>query len=105
MYNDIYVVYDEIIWAIICNQIMKQDTNYHDYSTVGKNIIATTKIRNDYGAIKSFISLLLLVKLSLLIPFASFLVSDLCFFFDGFLYQVFALSTEAIAIVVALSCS
>ena len=53
-------------------------------STVGKNIIATTKIRNNYGAIQycdSNITVLLLVKLSLLILFASFFVSVLCFFF------------------------
>ena len=54
--------------------------------TVGENIIATNKIRNNYAAIKSLIFsnialaildfyLLLLVKLSLLILFASFLVS------------------------------
>ena len=48
-------------------------------------------------------SLLLLVKLSLLILFASFLVSVLCFFFDGSLSKVIALPTIAIAIVVALS--
>ena len=63
------------------------------YYTIDKNIITTTKIRIYYGVIQSFIShiaiaildfsLLLLVKLSLLIPFASFLVSVLCFFFDG----------------------
>ena len=69
--------------------------------TVVDNIIATTKIRNNYGAIQSFIvpilrqildfSLLLLVKLSLLILFCirslllfgSFLVSVLCFFLDS----------------------
>ena len=45
--------------------------------------------------------LLLLVKLSLLILFASFLVSVLCFFFDGFLFKGIALPTIAIAIVVA----
>ena len=72
--------------------------------TVSENIIATSKIRNNYGAIQSLIfppildfSLLLLVKLSLLIPFASFLVSFLCFFFDGFLSKIIAM-----AIVVAL---
>jgi hypothetical protein len=47
-------------------------------------------------------SLLLHVKLSLLILFASFFVSVLCFFFDGFLSKVIALPTIAIAIVVAL---
>ena len=72
-------------------------------STVGENIIATTKIRNNYGAIKSLIffkfaiaildfSLLLLVKLSLLILFVSFLVSVNWFFFDGSLSKVIALS-------------
>ena len=82
--------------------------------TVGENIIATTKIRNNYGAIRSFkisniaiaildFSLLLLVKLSLIILFASFLVSVLCFFYDGFLSKVIALPTVATAIVVALS--
>ena len=47
-------------------------------------------------------SLLLLVKLSLLILFGSFLVSVLCFFY-GSLSKVIALPTIAIAIVVALS--
>ena len=47
-------------------------------------------------------SLLLLVKLSRLILFASFLVSVLLFFFDGSLSKVIALSTIAIAIFVAL---
>ena len=52
--------------------------------TVGENIIATTK--NNYCSIQSFkcpildFSLLPLVKLSLLILFASFYVSVLCFF-------------------------
>ena len=46
------------------------------------------------------ISLLLLVKLSLLILFAYFLVSVLCFFCGS---KVIALSTIVIAIVVALS--
>ena len=41
-------------------------------------------------------SLLLLVKLSLLILLASFLVSVLCFFFDGSLSKVIALPTIAI---------
>ena len=72
--------------------------------TVGENIIATTKIGNNYGAIQSFIfpniaieildfSLLLLVKLSLLILFAPFLVSVLCFFFDGSLSKVIVFPT------------
>ena len=39
---------------------------------------------------------LFLVKLSLLTLFAFFLVSVLCFFFDGFLSKVIALSTIAI---------
>ena len=38
-----------------------------------------------------------IVKLSLLILFASFLVSVLCFFFDGSLSKVIALPTIAIA--------
>ena len=44
-----------------------------------ENVIATTKISNIAIAILDF-SLLLLVKLSLLILLASFLVSALCFF-------------------------
>ena len=60
--------------------------------TVAENIIATTKIRNNYHSIIHFynigiaildFSLLLLVKLSILIPFASFLVSVFFFFFFG----------------------
>ena len=80
------------------------------YNTVGENIIATTKIRNNYGAIQSFIfaiailvfSLLLLVKLSLLILFASILVSVSYLFSYVFLSKVIALPTIAIAKVVAL---
>ena len=53
--------------------------------TFGENIIATTKIRNNYITIQSFIfpiaildfSLLLLVKLSLLNFFASFLMASI----------------------------
>ena len=48
------------------------------------------------------LSLLLLVNLSLLILFASFFVSVLCFFFDGSLSKVIALPTIEIVIVVAL---
>jgi hypothetical protein len=67
-------------------------------STVGENIIATTKIRNNYGAIQSFnFSLLPLVQLSLLILFASFLVSVLFFFFDDSLSKVIALPTIALS--------
>ena len=40
-------------------------------------------------------SLLLLEKLSLLILFVSFLVSVLCFFFDGFLSKVIALKGDS----------
>jgi hypothetical protein len=43
-------------------------------------------------------SLLLFVKLSLLILYASFLVSVLCFFFDGSLSKVIALPNIAIAL-------
>ena len=52
--------------------------------TVGESIIATTKIRNDYAAIESFFSLLPIVKLSLLILFASFLYQ----FFASFLMEL-----------------
>ena len=63
---------------------------------VGENIIATTKIRNNYGAIQSFkFPILPLVKLSLLILFASFFVSVLCLFSDGSLSKVIALPTMA----------
>ena len=72
--------------------------NFSSFCTVGDNIIATTKIRNNYGAlIINFsniaiaildFSLLLLVKLSLFILFASFLVQVNCFFFDGSLFQL-----------------
>ena len=44
----------------------------------------------------NFFSLLLHVKLSLLILFATFLVSVLCFLFDGSLSKVIALPTIAI---------
>ena len=54
--------------------------------TAGENIIATTKIRNNYVAIQSFIfPILLLVKLSLLILFASFWYQ----FFASFLMASF----------------
>ena len=45
---------------------------------------------------------MLLVKLSLLIFFASFFVLVLCFFFDGVFSKVIALPTIAIAIVGAI---
>ena len=60
------------------------------------------EVSNIVIAILNF-SLLPLVKFSLLILFASFLILVLCFFFDGFLLKVIALPTIAIAIVVALS--
>ena len=44
-----------------------------------------------------------LVKLSLLILFAFFFVSVLCFFSDGFLSKVIALPTIAIAITIAVT--
>ena len=47
-------------------------------------------------------SLLPLVKFSLLILFASFLILVHCFFFDGFLLKVIALPTIVIVIVAAL---
>ena len=74
--------------------------------TVGENVIAITKIRNNYCAIQSFkfpildFSLLLLVKLSLLILFASFLVY---IFFYGSLSKVIALQTIMILKVVAIN--
>ena len=72
--------------------------------TVGENIIATIKMRNNYGAIQfSNIAIAILdFSLSLLILSASFLVSVICFFFDGPLSKVIALPTIATAIVVAL---
>jgi hypothetical protein len=85
----------EIVFVFSAGQIL----------TVGENIIATTKIRNNYGAIQSFKFLIL--RNSIYCPLysllASFLVLDLCFFFDGFLSKVIALPTIAIAIVVVLS--
>ena len=54
--------------------------------TVGENIITTIKIRNNYGAIQSF------KIFNLLILVAPFLVSVLCFFFDGSLSKVIALT-------------
>ena len=59
-----------------------QGMNFYIY-TVDENIIAITKIRNNYGAIQLFkfdFSKLPLLKLSLLILLQSFLVSVLCFF-------------------------
>ena len=84
------------------------------YTIFGENTIATTKIRNNYAPSKhsffqycdSNIGLFsiapCIVKLSLLSLFAPFLVSVLCFFFDGFLSKAIALPTIAISIVVAL---
>ena len=71
-------------------------------SIVGGNIIATTKIRNNYGAIQSIIFPILrqqywtFLYCSLLSyhPY-SFLVSVLCFFFDSPLSKVIALPTIA----------
>ena len=57
--------------------------------TVGENIIATTKILNNYGTIQSNFQYsdsnigISSIAPSLLILFASFLVSVFCFFFDG----------------------
>ena len=55
--------------------------------TVGENIIIYCyhQKRYNYGAIQSFFSLLLLVKLSLLILFASFCISSLLLIFSSFL--------------------
>ena len=80
-------------------------------STVGENIIVTTKIIMlpsnhslfQYCEVILDFSLLLLVKLSFLILFASFLLAVLCFFFDDPLSKVIALPTIAKAIVIALS--
>ena len=77
------------------------DSNIGLFSIVPSKVITLNPLCILFG-ISSF-SLLFLVKLSLLIHFASFLVSVLCFFSDGFLSKVIALPTIAIAIVVALS--
>ena len=55
------------------------------------------KLVSFFCAILDF-SLLLLVKLTLLILFVSFLVSVLCFFIDSSLSRVIALPTIAIAL-------
>ena len=81
--------------------------------TVGENIIATTKIRNNYGAIKSFIFQYCESNIELFsITSCKFItLNPLCIlfgissFFDGFLSKVIAFPTIAIALVVALSCS
>ena len=62
-----------IYWPLEPNSLKKIDT-------VGENSIATTKIRNNYVTIQSLIFPILDFSLLLL---ASFLVSILCFFFDG----------------------
>ena len=86
------------LWSKICQ-------GDEETFTAGENINAASKIRNNYVATQAFIlpiildfSLLLLLKLSLLILYASFLVLVLCFFFDSFLSNVIALPTIAIAI-------
>ena len=87
------------------NVLLSKVHTYHKTDTVGENIIATTKIRNNYGDMHRIInfsniaiaildfSLLLLVKLSLLILFASFW------------YQFFAFLKLFLSKVIALSCS
>ena len=52
-----------------------------------------------YVDYRKHIRLLPLVKLSLLILFASFFVSVLCLFFDDSIFKVIALPTIAVAIV------
>ena len=76
-----------------CIVSIHESFNLKSTLTAGENIISTTKIRNNYGAIQSFIFrycdsniglfFMFLVKLSLLILFASFLVLVHCFFLDG----------------------
>ena len=80
-----------------------------DYSTaVGENIIATTKIRNNYGVIQSIIhniglfsiapcKIITFNPLSILFGISTLLL------FDGFLSKVITLPSIAIAIVAALS--
>ena len=70
--------------------------------TVGENIIATTKLRNNYGAIQSFIyqycdsnfglSSIAPCKVITLNPLCILFVSVICFFFDGSPSKVIALS-------------
>ena len=56
--------------------------------TVGVNIIATTKIQDNYGGIQSFIFSIAPCKVITFNPFESFFVSVLCFFFDGSLSKL-----------------
>ena len=60
-------------------------------------IIATTKIRNNYGVIQSFKFLFFMApcKVITLNPLCILFVSVLCFFFDGSLSKVIALPTIA----------
>jgi hypothetical protein len=80
-------------------------------NTVVENIIATTKIRNNYGAIQSFIFPYRNIGLFSIAHSKVITHNPLCIlfgissllFFYGFLSKVIALPTIAIAIVVALS--
>ena len=75
--------------------------------TVRQNIIATIKIRNNYGAIQSFMLIGLFsiapCKVVTLNPLCILFGISFCFFFDGSISKVIALPNIAIAIVVALS--
>ena len=79
--------------------------------TAGENIIATTKKNmlpsnhSFYQYCDSNIGLFSIAPCKVINfnPFASFMVSVLCFFFDGSFSKVIALPTIAKAIVVALS--
>ena len=80
--------------------------------TVGENIIATTKIQNNYGAIQSLIfSNIAIAMLDFIDPCKVITLNPLCIIFSistlliffGFLSKVIAFPTIAIAIVVALS--
>jgi hypothetical protein len=93
------IYYDRKIFEINC--------------TVGENIIATTKYeiimltsnQSFFQYCDSNIGLFFIApcKVITLNPLCIFFLSVLCFFFDGSLSKVIALSTNAIATVVALS--
>ena len=81
-----------------------------EVSTVGKNIIATIKIRNNYGAIQSFTFPILRSNIGLysIAPCKVITLDPLCILFGISslllsLSKVIALPTIAIVIVVALS--
>ena len=70
--------------------------------TVGKNIIATTKIRNNYGAIQSFIFQYCYINIGLfsIAPCKVITINPLCILFDSDSCRSFTLLKAIVMITV-----